>query len=62
MASTLDDTLYHQTKIPIDFWCRQRLNPRYLIQLSETLPVELTRTYKFLIAVLDPTFTMDLSA
>ena len=39
--------LYHQTKIPIDFWCRQGLNPKSFIQLSETLLVELTRTHNF---------------
>ena len=33
---------YHQTKTPISFWCKQGLNPRSLIQPSETLPVELT--------------------
>ena len=38
----------HQTKIPIDFRCRQKLNPRFLIQLSETLPVNLIRIYFFL--------------
>ena len=32
--------LYQQTKTPISFWCRRRLNPRSLIQPSETLPVE----------------------
>ena len=35
--------LYHQTKIPISFWCRRELNLRSLIQLSETLPPDLTR-------------------
>ena len=39
-------TLYHQTKIPISFWCRRGLNPRSLIQPSETLLVELTGTHK----------------
>ena len=39
-------TLYHQTKTPICFWCRQGLNPRSLIQPPEILPVELTRTHK----------------
>ena len=44
MKSTSDDcTLYHQTKTPIDFWCRRGLNSRSLIQLSETLPVELIK-------------------
>ena len=30
----------------ISFWCRRGLNSRSLIQLSETLPVELIRTHK----------------
>ena len=34
--------LYHQTKTPISFWCRWRLNSRSLIHPLETLPVELT--------------------
>ena len=37
--------LYHQTKTPIIFWYRRRLNSRYFIQLSETLPIELTGTH-----------------
>ena len=37
--------LYHQTKILISFRCRQGLNPRSLIQLSETLSVELIDTH-----------------
>ena len=37
---------YHQTKTPISFWCRQGLNPKSLIQSSETLPVELIGTHK----------------
>ena len=42
MASTCDVCLlYHQIKIPIGFWCRQRLNLRSLIQPSEILPIEL---------------------
>ena len=45
MASAPDDALYHQTKTPIGFWCRPRLNPRSLIQPSETLPVEQTGTH-----------------
>ena len=36
--------LYHQTKTPISFWCRWGLNPKCLIQPSETLLVELTGT------------------
>ena len=42
MTSALNDVLYHQTKIPIGFWCRRGLNPRSLIQPLETLPVKLT--------------------
>ena len=38
--------LYHQTKTPINFWCRRELNPRSLIQSLEILPVELTVTHK----------------
>ena len=41
--------LYHQTKTPISFWCKRGLNPRSLIQPSETLPVELTRTTTVLV-------------
>ena len=37
--------LYHQTKTPISFWCKQGLNPKFLIQQSETLPVKLTETH-----------------
>ena len=47
MVSAPDDTLYHQTKTPISFWCRQGLNPRSLIQPSKTLPVELTGTHVY---------------
>ena len=32
MAFASDIVFYHQTKTPIDFWCRQRLNPKSLIQ------------------------------
>ena len=38
--------LYHQTKTPISLWCRRKLNPRSLIQLSETLQVELTEIHR----------------
>ena len=38
-------SLYHQTKIPISFLCKRGLNPRSLIQLSETLPIKLIGTY-----------------
>ena len=37
--------LYHQNKTLITFCCRRGLNPRFLIQPSETLPVELTETH-----------------
>ena len=40
MAFVSDDTLYRQTKILIGFLCRQKLNPKSLIQLSKTLLVE----------------------
>ena len=44
MASAFDDcALYHQTKIPIGFWYKRGLNPKSLIQPSETLPVALIR-------------------
>ena len=36
---------YHQTQTPINFWGRQGLNRRSLLQLSETLPVELTESH-----------------
>ena len=42
----LMSALYHQTKKPISFWCRWKLNFKSLIQLSETYPVELTGTHK----------------
>ena len=32
--------LYHQTKTPISFWCRRGLNPKSLIQPSETLLID----------------------
>ena len=38
---------YNQTKTTINFWCRRELNPKSLIQPSETLPVELTGTHKY---------------
>ena len=34
--------IYYQTKTPICFWCKRRLNSRSLIQPSETLPAKLT--------------------
>ena len=39
--------LCYQTKAPISFWCKWGLNPRSLIQPSDTLLVELTGTYHF---------------
>ena len=33
--------IHQETKMPINFWYRQRLNPRSLIQPSKTLPIEL---------------------
>ena len=45
MASVFNDALYYQIKTTIGFWCRRRLGPRFLIQPSETLPVELTGTH-----------------
>ena len=36
---------YHRIKISISFWCSWGLNPWSLIQLSETLLVELTETH-----------------
>ena len=34
--------IYYQTKTPIGFWCKRRLNSRSLIQPSETLLAKLT--------------------
>ena len=45
MTSTSNIDLYHQIKIPIGFLCKRRLNFRSLIQLSETLSVELIGTH-----------------
>ena len=39
-------TLYCQTKTSIDFLYRRRLNLKYLIQSSETLPIKLNETHK----------------
>ena len=36
---------FHQTKTPIGFLCRWRLNLKFLIQQSKTLPVELSGTH-----------------
>ena len=45
MVSALDVSSYHQTKTPINFWCKRELKPRSLIQSSETLLVELIGTH-----------------
>ena len=37
---------YYQSMTPINFWYRQELNLKFLIQSSETLLIELTKTYK----------------
>ena len=37
--------IYHQTKTLFSFWCKRWLNSKSLIQLLETLPVELTETH-----------------
>ena len=39
---------YHQTKTSISFWYRRKLNPKFLIQSSKTLLVELTESHLFL--------------
>ena len=52
MAFVPNDAVYHETKTPIDFWCRQRLNPRSFIQPPNTLLVELTRTHKIMNIIL----------
>ena len=49
MVSASDDVFYYQTKTPISFWYKQGMNSRTFIQLSETLPVELTGTHKNLL-------------
>ena len=45
MSASDNCALYHQTKTSIDFWYRQELNLRSLIQPLETLLVKLTRTH-----------------
>jgi len=45
MGSTPNVSSYHQTKTPINFWCKWELKPRSLIQLSETLLIELIGTH-----------------
>ena len=41
MAFALDDN-----SLSSNFWCKRGLNLRSLIQLSETLPVEIVGTHK----------------
>ena len=49
MASVFYDcALFHQNKTPVNFLCKQGLNLISLIQLSETLLVQITETHKFL--------------
>ena len=38
-------SFYPHTKTPIGFWYRQGLNPKSIIQLQKTLPVELIGTH-----------------
>ena len=46
MASASDNcVIYYQTKTPISFWCKWRLNIKSLIQLSKILPVERIEIY-----------------
>ena len=49
----LDQDFYCQTKTTIGFWYRRGLNPRSLIQQSEILPVELTRTHPYFLIYWD---------
>ena len=46
MASTPDDGFLSSDQNINRFLCKQKLNPRYFIQLLETLPIELIRTKK----------------
>ena len=45
MVSTLDDNSLSSNQDTNQFWCKRELNPRSLIQSSETLPVEITETH-----------------
>ena len=49
MVFAPDNSFLSSTKTPINFWCRQGLNLRSLIQPSETLPVKLTKTHLFIV-------------
>ena len=46
MAPAHNDNSLLSDKVSINFWYRRGLNLKSLIQLSEILPVELTRTHK----------------
>ena len=46
MASAPDNSSLLSDQDTNQFWCRRGLNPRSLIQPSEILPVELTRTHR----------------
>ena len=53
---------YHQTKTPISFWYRRRLNPRSPIQSLKILPDELTRSFMVnLIQIFEYVICMKLS-
>ena len=54
--------LYHQTKTPIGFWCKQGMNLKSLIQPSETLLVKLTRTKVVNTIPYRPVFTVPVCA
>ena len=49
MTSTFNNALYYQIKTLIGFWCKWKLNPRFLIQLLKTLLIELTETHIYLL-------------
>ena len=46
MAPAHNDNSLLSDQVSINFWYRRGLNLKSLIQLSEILPVELTRTHK----------------
>ena len=50
-------TLYHQTKTPIGFCCRRRLNLRSLIQPLKILSIELTETHRDMIKWMEQSST-----
>ena len=45
--------LYHQTKTPISFLCKWKLNPRSFIQPSKILPIEITGTHTWFLHLTD---------